>query len=213
MWTATSRMSGRGPCLIVDILTFCVDCGSPLPHGPPVICQACGSSHWLNAKPAAGALVTRGEELLLVRRAHPPWQGQWCVPSGFCEHLEHPISTAERETLEETGIEVEVVGYLGTWMNYYAENDGLGDLSRDDVLIVASYYHARPVVERAGAFDLAEIADARWFQWDEIPQDLAPPTEFPPVLAAWRAALLAGEAVTPLRDRATLDRTSVSKPG
>ena len=37
---------------------------------------------------------------VLTRRAHAPWQGLWCAPSGFCDGPEHPILAAEREVLE-----------------------------------------------------------------------------------------------------------------
>lgn len=176
------------------------------PHPAPVKCAVCGTSHWRNPKPAAAALVTRSEgELLLVKRAHAPWRDRWCAPSGFCDADEHPIATAERETLEETGISAVVTGYLGTWMSCYAEDDALAGEGRteDDITIAVAYYHARPLGEDAFAFDPAEIADVGWFGPAEIPWALAPPSALPAILVAWRAARLAGETDTPLRDRPT----------
>ena len=41
---------------------FCSECGAPLPAPPPVTCRACDTSHWLDAKPCAGALVSRAGE-------------------------------------------------------------------------------------------------------------------------------------------------------
>jgi ADP-ribose pyrophosphatase YjhB (NUDIX family) len=123
-------------------MTYCSSCGSPLPHGAPVRCLVCATDHWRNPKPAAAALVTRKRQLLLVRRAHEPWLGRWCAPSGFCDHDEHPITTAQRETFEETGLEVTVTGYLGTWVSDYAENDASGTGRDDDVVIAVAYYHA-----------------------------------------------------------------------
>ena len=181
-------------------LTYCSHCGAPLPHALPVACSACGTRHWRNPKPAAAALAVRDGALLLVRRAHDPWYGRWCAPSGFCDRDEHPIAAAERETLEETGIAVEVTGYLGTWLSYYAEDDASGNGDDDEVVAVA-YYHAVPVRGESGPFDRAEVTDARWFAPDEIPENVAPPNAFPAVLGAWRAACAAGETVTPLRDR------------
>jgi len=177
---------------------YCSHCGSPLPHAEPVTCAACGTSHWRNAKPAGAALVTRsGGGLLLVRRAHDPWRGRWCAPSGFCDPGEHPIATAERETFEESGLRVEVTGYLGTWLSYYAEDDA----AESEVGIAVAYYHARPLREDVFVLDKAEVSEARWFGPDELPAELAPPHALPSVLAAWDAARLAGETVTPLRDR------------
>ena len=51
-------------------MRFCSGCGERLDVAPPVTCSRCGRSHWRNAKPAAGGLVTCGDKLLLVRRAH-----------------------------------------------------------------------------------------------------------------------------------------------
>ena len=84
---------------------FCSQCAAPLPSPPPVTCRSCDTSHWLDAKPCAGALVARGGKLMLVRRAHEPWRGAWDVPGGFCGPREHPAEAAEREVREETGLD------------------------------------------------------------------------------------------------------------
>ena len=47
----------------------------------------------------------------------------WDVPGGFCDVGEHPIRTAEREVFEETGIRIRVVGFLGVWLDTYADAD------------------------------------------------------------------------------------------
>ena len=116
---------------------FCSECGAPLPAPPPVTCRACDTSHWLDAKPCAGALVSRAGELLLVRRAHEPWKGAWDVPSGFCGPREHPREAAAREVREETGLDVEVGGVLGMWIDSYAP-DGPGA----DKVTLNIYFHA-----------------------------------------------------------------------
>ena len=72
---------------------FCSSCAAPLPHPPPVICRSCDTSHWLDAKPCAGALVTRRGKLMLVRRAHEPWRG---LP-GTC-----PAASAGRASTRRT---------------------------------------------------------------------------------------------------------------
>jgi len=43
--------------------------------------------------------------VLLIRRANPPFQGQWAIPGGFVEPYEPLEAAARRELLEETGIE------------------------------------------------------------------------------------------------------------
>ncbi|KAA2215178.1 NUDIX hydrolase [Teichococcus oryzae] len=51
-----------------------------------------------------GVIVFRGEEVLLVRRARPPRQGEWSIPGG-AQHLGETVEeAARRELLEETGV-------------------------------------------------------------------------------------------------------------
>src|SRR5690606_38422498 len=50
-----------------------------------------------------GAVVFRGDAVLLVLRGRSPNQGEWAIPGGkirWCETLQ---AAAEREVLEETG--------------------------------------------------------------------------------------------------------------
>ena len=50
--------------------------------------------------------------LLLIQRSD---NGLWAMPGGVMEVGEHVAQTAERETLEETGYVVKVVGLVGTY--------------------------------------------------------------------------------------------------
>ncbi|MFM1916542.1 MAG: hypothetical protein RJB01_57 [Actinomycetota bacterium] len=65
--------------------------------------------------PCAGAVCfdQRGR-LLLIQRGHEPAQGQWTLPGGRCEVNEASESAVVREVREETGLEVEVIRYVGT---------------------------------------------------------------------------------------------------
>jgi ADP-ribose pyrophosphatase YjhB (NUDIX family) len=163
---------------------FCSHCAAPLPAPPPVICPACDTSHWLDAKPCAGALVSRAGRLLLVRRAHEPWKGAWDVPGGFCGLREHPRDAAAREVREETALEVEVEGVIGMWIDSYAPE---GDDA--DKITLNIYFHA--IVSGSGEthVDPREVAEAGWFAPDQLPEPLAFPGHLPAVLRAWRASL------------------------
>jgi 8-oxo-dGTP diphosphatase len=169
---------------------FCSACGAGLPSAPPVTCAACGANHWRNPKPCANAIVVDDGKVLLARRAYQPWKGAWASPGGFCEVGEHPIETVEREVLEETGLHVEVTGYVGVWVDEYPADNQVPDT---DVINVA-YYRAVPVGGDVSGFDPAEVSEIGWFGWDELPADLAPPGTLAAVLAAARGG-------APLPDR------------
>jgi 8-oxo-dGTP diphosphatase len=141
--------------------------------------------------------VTHAGKLLLVQRSRAPWRGCWEVPGGFCGLDEHPISTAERELLEETGLVVRITGLLGMWLDAY-DDDPTREARK---LTLNIYYHAVPVGAISLTPDAAEVADVGWFAADALPSNLAFPHHIVPVLEAWRRAVLAGATLTPLPDR------------
>src|SRR5438067_13412956 len=53
-----------------------------------------------------GAVVLRGDRVLLVCRAQEPCKGEWTFPGGLVELGETMCEAAVRETYEETGIRV-----------------------------------------------------------------------------------------------------------
>jgi 8-oxo-dGTP diphosphatase len=145
---------------------------------------------------AAGALVVHDGKLLLLRRAIEPWRGAWCAPGGFCDEGEHPIETVEREALEETGLRVAVTGYIGVWVDEYADEQAAPGV---DVINVA-YYTAVPLGGPAGSVDDTEVSARRWFPRDELPRSLAPPRTLSAVLAAASTPM-------PIRDDPMASRT------
>ena len=63
--------------------------------------------------PAAGIVVIKNQnEVLLIRRGKPPYQGEWSIPGGKIEYGETTSEAALRELKEETGIEADLVGLI-----------------------------------------------------------------------------------------------------
>ena len=62
-----------------------------------------------------GAVVFRGDEVLLIERGKPPFLGAWSIPGGaphFGEALEDAVL---RELREETAIEARIAAFLGVY--------------------------------------------------------------------------------------------------
>jgi ADP-ribose pyrophosphatase YjhB (NUDIX family) len=161
---------------------YCSACGVVLATHPPVVCAACGTAHWRNAKPCAGALVVRAGRVLLIRRAIEPWRGTWDIPGGFCDGEEHPEETVRREVREETGLEVRVTGLLGMWIDHYGEPAP----GTPPEVTLNIYFAAVPTDDREPVLDPAEADAHRWFAPDELPTELSFPLHSAEVLETWR---------------------------
>lgn len=96
----------------LDQARFCIRCGAALERRVLFgqmrpTCPACGWTYFADPKVAAGALVEDSQgQVLLVRRVNQPGRGLWSFPAGFVDAGEDPARAAERECLEETGLQV-----------------------------------------------------------------------------------------------------------
>jgi ADP-ribose pyrophosphatase YjhB (NUDIX family) len=109
-----------------------------------------------------GAIIIEGDRVVLVKRAHPPIQGQWSIPGGVLEVGELVRNAAVREAREETGLIVEPGDLLGVYDRVLRHSDG-----RVQYHYVLVDFLCRPVGgELRAASDAAEV---RWFTRDELP--------------------------------------------
>ncbi|MES1156815.1 MAG: NUDIX hydrolase [Alphaproteobacteria bacterium] len=111
---------------------------------------------------AAGIVVFRGKDVLLVRRGKPPLQDRWSLPGGRIEWGETARDAALRELKEETGVEAELVGLVDVVDAVMNRSEG-GEPWAHYVLIdfAARWTKGEP---RAGD----DASDARFFPPDEI---------------------------------------------
>lgn len=70
---------------------------------------------YLGPKLVAGAIFEFEGGITLIKRAIEPGYGKWTFPGGFVERGERAEAAAERETMEETGVEIEVTGIVGLY--------------------------------------------------------------------------------------------------
>lgn len=104
-------------------IKHCRVCGSPAAYRVPAddnreraTCTNCGTIHYENPINVVGTLPFWGDRVLLCKRAIEPRYGLWTLPAGFLELGETIEQGALRETDEEAGARVELLG-LYTVMN------------------------------------------------------------------------------------------------
>lgn len=100
--------------------------------------------------------------LLLIRRANPPYQGQWALPGGFLDIDEDLDTCAGRELAEETGLTELYLEQLYTF----------GAPARDprERVISVAYYALvcnDRIPEPVASSDATAVA---WLPFDEIPE-------------------------------------------
>ncbi|WP_411815996.1 NUDIX hydrolase [Hyphococcus sp. DH-69] len=59
-----------------------------------------------------GAVVFRGDDVLLIKRGKAPFLGHWSIPGGRLEYGERLIDAITREIHEETATTVRILGLL-----------------------------------------------------------------------------------------------------
>lgn len=152
--------------MTLDHARFCLRCGHRLvrrdDNGTPrPTCPACGYIHYRNPAPAAGVILARDGEVLLVKRKFDPRAGTWCLPAGFLEYGESPQRCAVRELREETGIRARLTGLFGVYA-------GIDDPRARTVLIL---YSAAAIGGRLEPGD--DAIEARFFPLRRLPRKLA----------------------------------------
>ena len=80
-----------------------------------LVCENCGFIFYLGPKLVAGALFELDGGIVLVQRDIEPGYGKWTFPGGFVERGERVEAAAEREVLEETGLEIETQEIVGLY--------------------------------------------------------------------------------------------------
>ncbi len=115
------------------------------------------------ATPDADGVPSGGTlSVLLVQRAHDPFQGGWALPGGFVEQDERVAAAAARELQEETGLALDTRELLGVY-------DTPG---RDPRGWTVSAVYVAALASKLPVTGADDARDARWFSVDALP-DLA----------------------------------------
>ena len=118
-------------------------------------CPSCGAHAYPAIHPCAIVLVTRPGEVLLTRK--PTWApNRYSLVAGFQEFGESLEEAAIREIAEETGVSADNVRYVGSQCWPFPSQVMVG--------FIADF------VSGEIRIDTQELADARWFPVDALPQ-------------------------------------------
>jgi NAD+ diphosphatase len=135
---------------------FCAQCGTPsvvASGGWMRNCPNCKAHHFPRVDPVVIMLAVKGERCLLGRGLRRPGARFSCL-AGFMEPGETPEEAVRREVMEESGIRVGRVRYLASQPWPFPSSLMMGFLCE--------------ALSEEITIDPEEIAEARWFERDEV---------------------------------------------
>jgi len=140
----------------------CGYCGSSCDYLPGEwgrLCSGCKQQRYPAVHPCVIVLISRPGELLLVRK--PEWAEQrYSLVAGFVEFGESLEECVAREVAEEVGVQVRNLQYAGSQSWPFPSQ------------LMAGYFAEYAAGEVC--LDREELADGRWFAYDNLPS-LPPP--------------------------------------
>lgn len=133
-------------------------------------CAACGFRFHFNAAVSASALIVRhDEQMFFIRRAREPATGKLAYPGGFVDPFETAEEALARETVEEVGMNVREIAYLGSFVNPYTY--------RGILYPVLDLFFTVRVEGETATLAPDEVTDAFWCNPSDVnPEEIAFPS-------------------------------------
>lgn len=121
-----------------------------------------------NPKVGLGVAIIRNGKILFGKRKNSHGEGSWCFPGGHLEFGESWEECARRETLEETGLEIENIRFA-TATNDLFKKENKHYIT---ILMVADW-----VEGEARILEPEKCEKWDWFDWNEQPSPLFMPQQ------------------------------------
>jgi ADP-ribose pyrophosphatase YjhB (NUDIX family) len=154
----------------IRLFRYCPRCAAAQPPAAdlrdvgPFRCAGCGFTLYFSPAGAVATILIRPDgRALFIRRAHEPAAGKLGMPGGFVDPGEGAEDALRREVLEEIGLEIRDVQYVGSYANRYP-------YAGVTYHTVDLFFVARPV-DPAGAEALDGVDDVLWLDPLTIPLD------------------------------------------
>lgn len=122
----------------------------------------------MNTKKTIACLVylENDGDILLLNRNNPPHKNTYISPGGKLEEYETPSAAAEREVMEETGIDIRNPRLVGM----------LTETSNTEYNWISYVYHTEIDTREYTSTEEGELS---WYSWDELDEiEEPPPTQY-----------------------------------
>jgi NAD+ diphosphatase len=150
----------------------CPACGTavPPPRAHPFRCPSCHFTYYFNTASAVAVFIEKPTgEVLFIRRAREPGLGKLALIGGFTDPQETAENACRREILEEVGLHLGPLTYLGSWPNLYHAGGF--------TVPVLDLFYTAPMLSDSLTLAPDEVSSALWLDPLQVdPAELAFPS-------------------------------------
>jgi len=115
-----------------------------------------------------GVIVTKGDQVLLLKRENVHGSGTWSTPGGHLDFGESPEQCAFREVKQETGVEVAEIEFRAVTNDLF-EAEGKHYLTL--------WFDAKHMSGDACVSAPDEMSQVGWFSWGRLPKPIFLPLQ------------------------------------
>jgi len=117
----------------------------------------------MNPRIGVGIIITRNNQVLLLKRLNVHGAGNWSTPGGHLEYGETPEECAAREVKEETNLDIFNISFKAITNDVFVTENK----HYITIWMQAEYQSGEAIV--SAPYESSEIG---WFDWDKLPLPL-----------------------------------------